>query len=132
MAANQLLGDPLSIQQIMEFFCDVLNVLPCGIRPVDTAERMAEEAPEIWLWLVKAPGPLVLPAAWQPETAQTVCIIGLTSAAKALLVTVLQLTVPPPPPPPPPPVSLLQLFNVITDNVTRVENFRAFFIIYIL
>jgi hypothetical protein len=35
----------------------------------------------------------VLPLAWQPDMAQLDCMIGLTSAANALLVTVLQFTV---------------------------------------
>lgn len=92
------MGEPLSIQHIIEFFCVVLNVLPFGILPVDTADRIEEDAAAIWLYMVKAPGPLVLPAAWHPAKAHEFWIIGNTSAEKALLVTVEQSTVLLPPP----------------------------------
>lgn len=41
---DQLLGAPLSIQQRIEFFCDVDRELPCGILPDETAERIALRA----------------------------------------------------------------------------------------
>ena len=84
----------MSIQQIIEPFCELLSELPFGIRPDETADLIDEAAPDIWEYVVRGPGPLPLPVAWQPtEKAQEDWMMGLTSAAKALLVTVLQSTV---------------------------------------
>jgi hypothetical protein len=44
LVIHQLFGAPLSIQQIIEFFCAVDSVLPCGMVPVETAERIALRA----------------------------------------------------------------------------------------
>ena len=54
----------------------------------------------------------MLPASWQPLMAQEDWMIGLTSAAKALLLTVLQSTDVLPPPP-----SLLQEMLMETNKI---------------
>ena len=80
----QLFGAPLSIQHIIEFFWEVANELFLGIVPLETADRIEVLAEKIWVKLVKGPGPLPLPAAWQLAIAQEEEMIGDTSAANAL------------------------------------------------
>lgn len=104
-------------------FCELDNELPCGILPEETALLILLLAADTWAWLVNAPGPFVLPAAWHPIVAQDDWIIGLTSAIKALLVTVLQSTVKLPPPP----LSLLHdQYNAVKARSPAIETIIDF------
>ena len=44
---DQLLGEPLLIQQIIEFFCAVVSVPTFGIVPLATAVLIVTDAPDI-------------------------------------------------------------------------------------
>jgi hypothetical protein len=78
----QLSGDPESTQHTILFFCAAVRVAPFGIEPSMMALRMRDALPDTWAWEVKGPGPLPLPALWQPEIAHDEAMIGFTSVAK--------------------------------------------------
>ena len=83
----QLLGAPASTQQRIAVFWEAERVEPCGIDPLATEALMEVLALNIWEYVVSAPGPLVLPEAWQPEfVAQEALITGATSPVNVLVV----------------------------------------------
>ncbi len=47
---------------------------------------MFDLALKTWIWLVRGPGPLLLPLVWQKAWLQKVCITGFTSNEKVFAV----------------------------------------------